>query len=526
MNKRKIGIIVGGLCLVALAALFIVKQQYESKIQKDIEAFLADLPKSWSAKAENIDVSFFDKSVTLTNLKGTYTPPQDSGQESIPMDFAFDRIKAAGVNVEGFEPGAGTVKLLDSLTFTNATFNSPLAQSSIESYSIEGISADFQMVADEIAKAAPTLMAANAVSDYPASNAEIDKVMKAFAGIFKAYETVTVKRLSFKNYKYSLDFQGQKIDMSMGGADGKDYSIRRMGSCTLTDIRASLNGAPLFSLESGSIDETVLPSFVPMFETMAKSANTSPDELMASLKGQPFALKNMRFKNMTMRNPLEPDKIAFSLADTTLSYVLEGSHALDYSFNGLSIGREPIAMGIGLPDSALSSLPDPVTLEGRLTLDVNQQSDDLYGLNLKKLFLKGPGLGEANLTSEADNLNTQALLQGIPDTSTTLKNFDLSVTDDGLSDVFFSFSGIWTGSSAAEVRAHHVESLKEDLENEDTAVNKEVLTALIEFLAKPGGTLRFVIAPPAPATLDTYMEAFAKDDAASVGFSVTFTPGK
>lgn len=528
MSKQKIGIIVGGLCLLALAAVFIVKQQYESKVQKNIEAFLASLPQSWNVKAEKIDVSFFDKSVILTNLKGSYTLtlPQGGTQESLPMAFAFDRIKATGVNLDGFEPGAGTVTLLDSLDFTNMTFTSPLAQASVESYSIQGISGDFQLVADEIVKAAPTIMAANAVSDYPASGEELNKMMGAFAGIFKAYETVSFKRISLRNYKYALDFQGQKIDMSLGATDGKDYSIRRMGSCTLTDARASLNGVPIFSMESGSIDELVLPSFVSMFEILAKSDSPSPDELMASLKNQPFALKNMRFKNMTMQNPLEPDKTVFSLADISLSYVIEDSHAVDFSFNSLAIDKGMLAAGNGLPDSALSPLPDPVTLEGALALNVKQQGGGLCDLNVKKLFLKGPGLGEANMAFAAENVNTMIAMRGISDMAAILKNFDLSVTDDGLSDVIFATEGGLRGSSAEEVRTQHMESLKKELADEDTAVGKEVLTALINFLTKPGATLGVTVAPPAPTPLAEQMEAFANDDAASIGFSVTFTPGK
>lgn len=513
MNKKKIGIIVGGLCLLALAAVFIVKQQYESKVQKDIETFLATLPEPWSAKAEKIEVSFFDKSVTLTNLKGTYTftLPLNGKQESMPMDFTFDRVKATGVNVEGFEPGAGTVKLLDSLDFTNTAFISPLAQSSIESYSIEGISADFRLVADEIAKAAPTIMAANAVSDYPASNAEMNKMMGAFAGIFKAYETVTIKRFSFKNYKYALDFQGQKIDMFMGGAEAKEYSIRKLGYCSVTDVKASLNGTPVFSMESSSSDEMILPSFVRMFEVMAKNEYPSPNDLLASLKGQTFALKNMRIKNMVVQSPLEPGKTVFSLADTSFSYVAEDSHALDFSFGGLAVDRSLIAMANGLPAAPFSTLPDPVTLEGALALDVTAQPDGLSGLNVKKLFVKGPGLGEANLVSESGNINIQSLMRGIPDTSVTQKNFELSVTDGGLSEVFFAVGGYMGGVSAEEARDAHVESLEEDLEDEDTKIGQEVLTALIEFLSKPGGTLKLVVAPPAPATIDDHLEAFTNE---------------
>ena len=525
MNKRKIGLIAGGLCLLVVAGVFIMKMQFESKVRGDIENFLAALPAPLTAKADKIDVSFFDKSVNLAGLKGTYTVTlrQSGKEESFPMDFSCDRVAATGVNIDGFKEGAGTAKLLNSLVFANFALNSPLATASIENYTIEGVSGDFQQMLTELAKSWPALMAANAVGDYPVNNEETQKLMGAFAGIFTAYETVTVARSSFKNYKYSLDVEGDKVDVSMGSAEGRDYSIRKMGPLSMANLKSSLNGVPLLEMASFSVDGMVLPSFTKMFEILAKDANPSPFMLQMALKGQDFALNNLRIKGLTVFHPEHKGRVLFALADSDFSYVAEAAHAVDFTFNGLNLDKQLLLQESGLPAEAFAKLPDTITLEGAVQQEATQKDQGAVDVNAKKIFFKGTGLGEASLVFAADNINLMAMMMGSPG-GAALKNFDLSLTDGGLSDVFFAVNGLYEGESAQDMRAEILESLKEQLELETTAAGKEILPGVISFLEKTGGTFRIVIAPPSPATADKLMMAFASDPSA-LGLSVTFTPG-
>ena len=525
MDKRKIGLIAGGACVILLAVIFGMKLRYEWKVQGAIEDALAALPQPLVVKAGNIDVSFFDKSVTLTDVKGSYTltVPQNGADQSIPMEYTMASVAATGVNIDGFKEGAGVAKLLDSLTITDVAFTSPLAQATIDHYYLEGISADFAQLAAEIQKAMPALMEANAIASYPQSNEQTQKLMHGIAAILKAYETVQVKKFSTNNYAYSLSTEGMKVDMLMGSMEARDYSIRQMGPFSLKDVKASLNGVPFMEMEAVTTDGMVLPSFVALVEELAKTPYPSGDTLQATLKGQNFALKNLRFKGVTLRHPMQQDLTVFSLADSTFSYVAEDAHSMDFAFSNLNIAKPVVIQLARIPASVLAAQPEIISFEGAIQQQTKVKEPGSYDVAVKRAHIKGTGLGEASLALAASNINAMAIMMGSPGNA-TLEKFEISLTDTGLSDVIFALDGMYSGSGAAELREQELAELREQLEEETSAAGKRILTGIITFLEKTGATLSIAIAPPAPAGVEKLSEAF-ETDSPDLGLSVTVTPG-
>ncbi|MCC8195102.1 MAG: hypothetical protein LIP28_10705 [Deltaproteobacteria bacterium] len=524
MSKRKIGIIAGIVCLVAVAGVFGVKWQFESTVRADIEKFLAELPPSLHAKAEKIDVSFFDKSVILTNVGGTYTfsIPKSGKEESVLMTFNFARIAASGINMDGFKDGAGTAKLIGTLIAENATIDSPVAKARVERYVVENISADFMLMKTELEKGFPILMAVNAGNQPDAE--ETKQVMQAAAGILKAYETMHIGRSSITNYTYGIDVNGEKMDVVLESAEAKDYSIRKMGPLSIQNIKASYKDIPLVALETLSSDEIVLPSFVGLCEILAKDPAPMPHTVQGALKGQPFAVKNLRMGGLRVLHPMMRERELFSLADMNVTYAAEDAHTMTLAFDNLNIDKALVTETSALPPQVFAALPDTITLEGKVEQVTTLKEMNTLDLECKKLFLKGSGLGEGSLSYAVKDLNLMAMAMGMPN-RTALKNFDVTMTDHGLSEVLFAIEGLHSDSTAAETRSIEVESLRNQKDNESSQAGKEILTGLISFLEKPGGTLRIAVAPEQAATVDQLLQAYTMNPAA-LGLTVTFTPGE
>ena len=526
MNKRKIGIIAGVLCLLAVAGFFVVKMQFESNIRGTIESTLAGLPQPLAAKAEEIDVSFSDKSVTLTNLKVTYTYSLKKGdsEETIPMDYTFDRITAKGINMDGFKEGAGTQKLVDSLVFVNAKFMSPLAQSHVGLYTFDNITGDFQQLYTEFAKALPVMMAANAKPEFAERQAEQRKLMDALAGILKAYETVHIDKSTFEDYQYAIDFEGTKVDVHFASGQSLDASMRKMGPVVLKNMTVKTKDVEVGKLDSLSMDEIILPSFAEFFKVLGQDAMPSRHILQGLLKGQTFVLKNLRMKNLETRHPLFKDTPFFTLADVDFSYTAETAHTIDFSFSNLNLPKSVLLRQSRLPAQTMAALPDVITLEGVMQQSATPKDEGAYDAECKKIFLKGTGLGEGTLSFAISDLNFMAVMMGMP-SKAALKNFDLSLRDAGFSDVAFAINGLYSGKSGEEARAEEVASIREELEEDPDVMGKEIIAGFADFLEKSGNTLRIKVAPASPISLEDAHKALLSNPE-TLGLSVTVTPNK
>lgn len=525
MDKRKIGLIAGGVCVILLAVIFGMKLRYEWKVQDAIEDALAALPKPLAVKAGGIDVSFFNKSVTLTDVKGscTLTVPQNGAEQSIPMEFTVGGVVATGVNSDGFKEGAGTARLLDSLTITGVALTSPMVRTTIDHYYIEGISADFAQLDAGIQNVMSALMEADAINSSSPDREQTQEVMHGIAAMLKAYETMTVKKFAVKNYAYTLSDDGMEVDMLMETMEGRDYSIREMGPLSLKNVKGSLNGTPFMEMESMTADGIVLPSFIAVVEKLAESPFFSSLVLQEALKGQNFALKNLRIKGITLRHPMQQDLTVFSLGDSNFSYFAEDAHVMDFAFNNLNIAKSVILQQARIPASVLDSQPEIISFEGAIQQQAKMKEPGSYDVAVKRAYIKGTSLGEASMSLTANNINSMAIIMGMPGDA-ALEKFEISLTDRGLSDVVFALNAMHSGESAADLREQELAELREQLEKENGAAGKQILAGIIAFLEKTGSTLSIVIAPPSPTGLDQLPEAF-ETGSPDIGLSVTVSPG-
>jgi len=519
MNKR-ILLIAGAVCILATAVFFGFKTYSEATLRGKIETFLANLPAPIKAEAEKIEVSLLDKSIRLINVKGSYTTKQPDTGKSISVDFSTDRIDARGVDLDAFKSGTGVTKIFASLTFRNAALNSPLAKGNIKRYHFEDVFCDVENFYKEFTKALPSLMASNASPNFPSNDAETKKLFTDLGALTRAYETLHIGRIICENYTYAFDIEEQKVDLNLGTAEMKDYSIRKMGPATMNKLTVNVDGSPLMNLERMSMDGLILPSFTTFFDTLAATKDSDLSAIQNSFKGQTFSLQNLRLKNLAVFHPEEVKETLLSFGELAFSYTAETSHAINLDFNNLDIPKKLILEESQLPPATLASLPETILLHGGWQQTVVPKESSFFDLDCKKIFLRGPGLGEISVTAAIDNVSTIDLIMGTSENA-LLKGFDLAITDAGLSDVAFALNGFLEDKTGVQARADEVASLRQEDKNASSPIAKELLNNLIGFIEKPGRSLRVVFAPEKPMNMRQLTESFIFAEPAAIGLSVS-----
>jgi len=525
MNIRKIGITASVVTLLAVAIGFGVKMKFESDVRADVEKFLAALPQPMKANAEKIVVSFFDKSVILTNITFSYPIPLSTGdkEETLPLTFSAARVTAEGINMDGFAPGAGVAKLVDRLAIEKLVIDTSLTKLQIDQYNDHNISANFSLVISEFRKNIPLLIESGNISSEKTVNDETtQKAMRAIADILKAAETIHVGASSYTNYTYTMDVEGTKVDMLVQRGDSKDYSIRGGKSFAMNGLTVSVNGTKVATLDSSTIDEVILPSFIPLFEVLAD--DPMPHKIQSALKGQPFTINNLQMKNMRVNHPILQDRTMFALGNMNLSYVTEDAHTMNFAFNNMSFDKNMIAEAAELPAEVLALLPDTITFDGLIDQTVAIREGNIFDLDCQKIFFKGTGLGEATIALAVDNISPMAYALGVPNPA-KLRLFDAKVSDQGFTNIFFAMEAHHNDISAEENRANEIESLRSQIDNEPGQPGREILEGLAKFLELPGGSLQIMVKPEQAVTVEQLMQAYAQNPT-SLGVSVTFTPAK
>jgi hypothetical protein len=519
MNKRTLSFIVAGVVVLAAGGLFAVKNTYESKVRSGIENFLANLPQPIEAKAGKIDISFFDKSVVISDLT-----VKDKGQDDVT--FSVAKIAATGINFDAAKEGAGTTEIAKTLVVEKCVYSSKLFNSVIDSYAYQNISGDLNRMINESVNATPAIIAAFTDPEYPTSQKKQLEFLSKMTPLIAASETLTIGNAAIKNYTYTIPVNGSKMTVSLAEATVGKYSLREMGNMVFKDTTCSMDGSsiPFVRFESISMDSAELPSFEEMFKAISQGMK-SPTVLRTTLQGQKFALKNLRVKNMSVRDPKNMEQMLFSLDNSTFSYVADSAHDVDTRFDGLKMAKALLAEG-GMPEDALALMPETLVYSGamRIKATARGEAGASYDLNCEKIAFKEDTLGEFSLSLAIDDLNSIALIMGMPGPA-ALKNFDLTVKDTGASNVLFTVKAAeGENQTAAALRAEAVKELppQEQLPNDAL---RSLVGAVRTFIEKPGNTLRITLAPASPLNLQTLQSA-ALMTPDKLGLTASTTPAQ
>lgn len=522
MNKRTLSFIAIGVVVLAAGGLFALKTTYESKVKTGIENFLANLPAPMEATAGKIDVSFFDKSVVISDITGSY-----KGKEAV--SFSLAKISATGINADAAKEGAGTTAIAKSLLVEKMVYASKAYSASIDQYAYNDISGDLNRIIDETVKALPAFMAAYADPDYATSQKKQMEFLGKITPLLAALETMTIGNGSLRDYSYTIPLKSQRLVFKIAESTMGKYSLREMGSMVVKGVTMAPEGVstPLLELESLGMDGAELPSFIELFKAISQGVSSAA-LLRPTLQGQDFALKNLNVKNLSVRDPKNPDQVVFSLADGTFSYIAKASHDMDMRFSGMKMAKSLLNRGEELPESVQNLLPSVLSFSGVTQINATRKgnSDKVYDFDCKKIAFKEDSLGQFSLSLSVGDLNAMALAMGMPGPA-TLKNFHFNARDMRASTVFFTILAEEEDNenvTPESLRAKAISELppSESLPNEQL---RNLVEGIRYFISGEQRGLEISIAPPAPLTLQE-LQAAALTAPEKLGISVQHTEVK
>jgi hypothetical protein len=355
--------------------------------------------------------------------------------------------------------------------------------------------------------------------------------------VLKAYETVSVARVSTTGQTVELDVDGDKLSLSVDSSELLGYSLRETGPFTLKDLSVSLNGEKMVSCERIGWDKIQLPSYADLLLTLSEGALTmDPAQIVLKfsemLQKSPMAFNNVSVRNVTVRNLLDRDKeqrekTIFSLAESKLSYTMtDSSNDLALHLTNLAIAR--LLFEDELPDSALAVLPETLVFSGGLETAVNASEASTLSLDCKNISLAVQDIFLAELSFALEGVpGVQTIFLDAP-MDARLAKLDLSLSDLALSDFIFAIGAAEQsehsdGETKAEtIRNEAVTLVRAGGESLQPEPLRELASNVALFLTKSGQTFTLALHPPKPVSLKQLdIAILSNPDAFGVSSSVT-----
>lgn len=508
MNKRKPLIIIAGVALLAVAGLFGVKTWCEAKLRGDLEQYLANLPAPLAATVEHIDVSFFDRSYVVSNLKVNF---EDANGK---LDATIRQISVSGLSIKALMNAGGTIKLADRVEILDIDVNGAEVKTRIGKYILEDVSGDISQI--NKANAQIFLEAAKVYNQRTSDINPEDLALLAgsLADAFKSYETVFIGKSTTENYF----FEDSASLMTMDKSVVSQWSTREIGRAEITGLSAAVKGIPAVRIASVSLDGATIPSFVELLKAL-KSSSPLSEVLVDTLRGQTFILKNLRAKDLAFHD--DDGDVAATIADMTFSYESGQTHVLDFAYNDLKM--ELSALG---DDDASNIIRDhfaePPRLSSATRLTVspkgNYTYDAVYTHNAK-----GDKLGSLSFEIALNDLTGALLINQLGPLA--VKRCNATIDDKGVSDLLITLFAQEEGLSPEDARAELAQSVAQNREHTPDDALKNLLDSIAEFILRPGGSLQVDVAPIEPLPLANLLQTLLAAPE-SLGVTAVFTPGE
>ena len=514
MNKKLLYTL-GGICFIAVA-LFGGKVWYEGQIRNKIEATLASLPAPLTAKAERIDVSALEKSVTLTNLVCEYT------DESGKLTYSIASLAARGINFDAFKDGVGTTKLADSVLLRDLRVTSPFITASIASHTVSDIRGDYAQIKKATLAVLPELAQAYTSPVFAAERIHFENTFSQLGSLLKAYETLYIGNAVTEKYAYTMAVAQKTVSGIVERATVASYSMQKMGVAAIENITLSIDNAPLAHFDSITMDEATLPSLVNFFAEFEKRTTPSPTMVYEVLGGQPFLIKNLRLKGIHFFEPTDGGEQLFTLDTASFTYDAADSHNMDFVYSGLTVNKKSLVQA-ELPEEILTRFGDAVTFEGGTTLRMTPQKNDTFTLEYQTRIHSSP-LGSTSLSVDITNVTMDTVSQ-IPHGPIALKGVTLTVTDKGASDILLIVKAKNENKTPEEARADIIAELLSGGESLPNETLKDLVTTVATFIENSGQSLHLELAPVEPLRFAEVQAAIVMEPE-KLGITATVAPAQ
>lgn len=519
-GKWKIWALIAALVVLG-GGYFANKMYMEKQVIADIKETLANLPGGFVLKAENISVNTLLKSTVLTKVTGS---GKINGET---ITVSADSAEGKGINLHAFD-GKGVTRLGDSLTLHNVKIAGPGLDVSMDLYQLENVEGDFAAISEQYGKLLAMVgasAAAKTAKDQEASEkAGADMLAAMQAGSFDALGTLHIGKFRTENYILTTTNSAiikhpavRKLTVRMAVSEGTDYSITHYGPMSGRGLVVEINDKPLANLEEMSLKSMDMP---PLKELATLAAASKP-----SLKNLKMSMQDLRLKKLDITLPMEQQE-KISLDDFNCSFGLDkSSGTLGLKVGALDLPTELLVRD-NPPGSALLTqglLPPRILLNKDVDIAATSKDNDVFDV-LVKANASIKDLGAVVFSSDLLDLTSSAAGRRVPQ----LGKLDVSVTDGGFMKAVLATTAMMGGKGGTPEAARadliaQVEATRETLPHQSL---KDVATALAAFLKQPGGTVRVTLAPEKPVPLNIASMSMLGNDAAKLGISSSFTPGK
>ena len=386
-SKKVVGVLVV-LAVICAGAYFFVVPRLEAQQGEKVAEFIAKLPGKFTAG--EVTVGFFDKKVTIKDLKGK----PDPGAGTV-YDIHVDLVELEGVNLDaGVKPGA--VRLADSIVIqgfkeTMAVQMPELGQPIIVNLSCQEMV--FKGVSGDLAQ----LLALNKLPSLPQqpTEEELQNHLNIFNVMMSALGTIHIDRFEAKKYAFDMPTP-LAISGTINALSYSDASITKIGSMLLDDLKVSALNNEILSIAKMSCQGMIIPDMFSL-KIDPKNPEQYGKEVLAAFAKTPMVLKDFALEKVSVK-PMTPEAVT-----------------LDRVEYDLEIGPEKILFNkdvknLVIPVSVYSQLggeaamfgavhKKPLEFDGTVDLQVNQKDGNGDAL-LKNLQVVESNLGNVLVSGE------------------------------------------------------------------------------------------------------------------------------
>jgi hypothetical protein len=517
MYRRKIGVIIVALLILAAVGAAIIKTRMASVMRENIIKEMAALRDPFKLTAGNVQVSWLDSSVTLTDVKGEY-----KGASGVSFKLAADKIEAKGISTEIFSRNAstGVIRIARQAAITGLTYETANLKASVGVIQYGEITGDLGRILNDIREFPQywAILENKKLLNEPPNR---QKVFKFLSSALSSFETLRIDNVTARNYDVSSMLQETKIRVTIDSMRVHTYSLREIGAGNYSPIAVTVNDQLVCAIESLSWDNVKIPSFLELVVLLADAGVPAPERMKAVFQEQAFGLNNMRLKNVAANMHGDAKTPLFTLAHMALSYEADAVHSIKFDYSGLIVDKNRVQSAFDLSNDAAALLPPQIDASGGFETQINAGNFPLVAADCKNIALKEAGLGEVSVRFAVDNFyaRTSHLGAGPAMELTEFKSFAASLVDSGASDVLFTALADEANNdendrtnpdggvavrprfTAESCRALVIAGLVRQRDTLPNRTLQEVANAGITFLTRSGSSLMLSVTPQEPANL-------------------------
>ena len=514
-SSKKIAGVLVVLAAICAGTYFFVVPKLEAQQGEKVAEFIANLPGEFTAG--EITVGFFDKKVTIKDLKGKVDLGPGSTYD-IHMDLA---------EVEGMNPDAGVksgaMRLADSLVIQGLKQTSRIQMPELGQPVIVNVSCQkmaFKGVSGDLAQMRALYKLP--VLPLQPTEEELQNYLDELNVLMSALGTIHIDKFEAKKYAFDLPTP-LAIFGTVNALSYSDASITKVGSMLLDDLKVSALNNEILSIAKMSCQGMILPDIFSLTLDPKNPEQYGRDVLAAFVKS-PMILKDFVLEKMSFK-PMTPEAVT-----------------LDRVGYDLEVGPEKMVFNkdvknLVIPVSVYSQFggeaamlgavhKKPLVFDGAVDIQVNQK-DGQGDVLLKSLQVVESNFGNVFVSGEIPFVGRGEGLEGLLDNGAEflLKSATMTIEDKSGLETFLAaqvqqMSGLSSEPlpfSAATLRSGIVDSLRAQAAQGSPDLRK-MLEGFAQLAGAPG-KLTISVVPEQLVPVDS---VYAED--VSLNAKVEYTP--